>query len=92
MRLQTTQTCDFVLYFEQSGAEQSSYQLHTSQIWWRAMVDGDSVEVVRDLEGGLAALDGASVRRQVGRKNDCLKGSKLSPHFTKPNSIERRTL
>ena len=47
---------------------------------------------VGGFEPGLAALGGELARRQVGRKNDCLRGSKLSPQLTKPNSIERRTL
>ena len=58
------QICDL----GQSDDEQSSYQLH-----------GNTDDVVGDLEEDLAALCGASVRRQVGRKKDCLKGSKLSP-------------
>ena len=43
--------------------------------------------------GGLFGfLLGVSDNSAEGMKNGCLRGSNESPHFTRPNSMERRTL
>ena len=65
---------------------QSSYHDQASQM-------SDRVIDEEGLVGCFASFSlGVSDNKADGIKNGCLSDSNESPHFSRPNSIERRTL
>ena len=84
--LQTTQMCSL----EQEVLVQSSCQDHASQMSPRGIEEEEIWGFACCFP--VVGLDTGTGNRAVGIKNVCLKGSKESPHFTRPNSIELKTL
>ena len=87
-RLQTMQ----VWSLGHSGDEQSLYQVQGSQIWLRGMAGWDATEGVVTSVAGFSIVEGVACRRVKGVKKGYFRCSKLSPHFTSPNSMDPRTL
>ena len=65
---------------------------HLGQLTVRWSERSETTQMSSLEQAVLVGLGTGAGNRVVGMKNVCLKGSKKSPHFTRPNSIDLKTL